>query len=205
MRINTNRLNVIRYSAYASTYDWSSKLLENSREKAINSLNIMANDKILIIGAGTGLDLKYLPRECRITAIDITPKMIQLINLKNEKLGHHLTTHVMDGQQLIFEDETFDIVLLHLILTVIPDPVQTIQEAERVLKPGGSISVFDKFVPTNKKPSIIRKFFNLFTTFLFSNIALSFEPIHSQSNLQLLSDRKADLGGTFRLIQLRKN
>jgi phosphatidylethanolamine/phosphatidyl-N-methylethanolamine N-methyltransferase len=40
----------------------------------------------------------------------------------------------MDGQDLIFEDKTFDYVILHLILAVIPDPEKCLLEVERVLK-----------------------------------------------------------------------
>ncbi|MFA9388775.1 MAG: class I SAM-dependent methyltransferase [Prolixibacteraceae bacterium] len=204
MRINSNRLNKIRYTFYAPIYDGAAKILEHSRARAIQQLAVQQGDKVLIIGAGTGMDLNYLPKGCQITATDITPAMVKRIDLRNQKMGHHLTTAVMDGQQLAFPNEKFDVVILHLILTVIPDPIRTIQEAERVLKSGGQISVFDKFVPGNKTASIIRKAFNVFTNLFFSNITRSFEPIVAHTRLITVSDKKANLGGFFRILLLRK-
>ena len=205
MKVNTNRLNKIRYTLYAPIYDWAAKILESSREKAIRQLAVKATDKVLIVGAGTGMDLNYLPKGCTITATDITPAMVHQITIRNKSLGHRLNAMVMDGQQLALPDESFDVVILHLILAVIPDPVKTIKEAERVLKRGGKISVFDKFVPANREPSLQRKFFNLFTNFFFSNITRSFEKIVAHTRLKVVSDQPADLGGLFRIILLRKD
>lgn len=204
MKLNTNGLNIFRYSLYAPAYDWVAAVLDHSRRNSLENLQVKTNEKVLIVGAGTGMDLKYLPVGCQLVATDITPAMVKRIQQKNEKLHHQLQTMVMDGQQLAFANEHFDKIILHLILSVIPDPVKTIREAERVLKPGGKIAVYDKFVHPNKKASLIRKFFNLFTSVLFSNITCSFETILSASSLKVLSDQKADLGGNFRIILLEK-
>lgn len=204
MPVNTNQLNKIRYTLYAPAYDWAAKILSRSREKSLTQLNIKKDDKILILGAGTGLDLEFIKIDCAIVAIDITPSMVKRIEKRNEKLNHQLVTKVMDGQNLSFQNEYFDKVILHLILSVIPDPVKTLLEAERVLKPGGKITLYDKFVPKYRKPSRVRKTFNLFTNLFFSNITRSFEKINSYSSLKVLNDEKADLGGTFRIILLKK-
>ena len=205
MPVNTNRLNKIRYTLYAPIYDWAAKILEHSRAKAIQQLEIKPGAKILIVGAGTGMDLEYLPHDCKITATDITPAMVNRIASRNRDLNLNLESLVMDGQNLTLQDKSFDIVILHLVLAVIPNPIKTICEAERVLKPGGHISVFDKFVPANQKPSISRKLFNVFTNLFFSNITRSFEQIVSHTNLKILSDNKANLGGMFRIILLMKS
>jgi phosphatidylethanolamine/phosphatidyl-N-methylethanolamine N-methyltransferase len=94
---------------------------------------------------------------------------------------------------------------LHLILTVIPDPIICIKEAERVLKQGGQIAIYDKFVRKNRKASILRKTANLITSFLFSDITSVFESIVEKTGLSILSDVDADLNGNFRLIKLEKN
>ena len=67
----------------------------------------------------------------------------------------------MDGQALELPDASFDAVALHLILAVIPDPVRCLAEAARVLRPGGRLAVFDKFVGDDATPSLPRRLLNL--------------------------------------------
>jgi len=110
----------------------------------------------------------------------------------------------MDGQALRYDDNSFDKIILHLILAVIPNPVACIKEAERVLKPGGYIVVFDKFVHKDKKVSFIRRFANLLTNFFFSDITRDFESIVNKTELVVISDIDADFNGNFRLIKLIK-
>lgn len=204
MKINTNKWNKIRYTIIAPGYDIAAGILDSSRKKSIEQLNIDKESKVLIIGCGTGLDLKHLPVGCDITATDITPKMVELTKSRNKKLGHNLNAVVMDGHKLDFNSEEFDFVLLHLIISVIPNPYACIKEAERVLKLGGKIAVFDKFVAEGTKASFARRAANIFTNTLFSDITRSFEDIATHTALEKISDIKANFGGKFRIIQLRK-
>ncbi|MGF7141498.1 class I SAM-dependent methyltransferase [Roseimarinus sediminis] len=204
MAVNNNRLNRFRYTLYAPGYDLAARLLDTSRKKSIQNLNVQAGDKVLIVGAGTGIDLEYLPKGCHITATDLTPAMIRQVEKRNHQLQHQLHAMVMDGQSLAFEDACFDKVILHLILSVIPDPEKALHEAGRVLKAGGTLVVFDKFVAPGQKPSLLRRAFNLFTNLFFSNIIRSFEVIAAQSPLEVVSDRPANLKGAFRLIVMKK-
>ena len=204
MKINTNSWNKLRYTLYTPGYDFIARYFKESRKKSIDSLNIKAGDKVLIIGAGTGLDLEFLPLNCEITATDITPSMVDRIKKRNETLKLQVTSMVMDGQALDFEENSFDKVILHLIIAVIPDPIACLKEAERVLKPGGQISLFDKFVPKGQKASLLRRVTNGLTNFLFSDITRSFETIVSQTNLVVLSDEDADFKGNFRVILMGK-
>jgi ubiquinone/menaquinone biosynthesis C-methylase UbiE len=204
MRINTNRWNRIRYTLYTPVYDSIARLFSISRRKSIESLQVKSGEKILIIGAGTGLDLEFLQGDCEITATDITPAMVERIRKRNLTLNRHLTTLIMDGQSLDFEDQTFDKVVLHLILAVIPDPIACIQETERVLKKGGSVVIFDKFVRTGRKVSLSRRMANLVANFLATDITRDLESILKNSGLKVVSDEEADLNGNFRLIKLIK-
>ena len=176
-----------------------------SRKKSIESIPFKSGDKVLIIGAGTGLDLTFLPDDCEIIATDITPSMIERIKKRNAKLNKNVQATVMDGQKLEFDNNTFDVVILHLILAVIPNPIACITETERVLKLGGRVAVFDKFVPTNRKVTLLRKLLNVFANFFFTDITRDFESIASKTKLTVISDIGADFNGNFRIIQLTKN
>jgi len=202
--INTNRWNRFRYTLYAPGYDIAGRIFSKSRNKSITELGINPDDEVLIVGAGTGLDLEFIADNCHITATDITPAMIAQTIKKNVVLKLNLTAVVMDGQHLNFADNSVDKIILHLILAVIPDPVLCLKECERVLKPGGRITIFDKFVPKGRALSFWRRFFNPVTNLLFSNINRRFESIVSETSLVTESDIPADFNGNFRIIRLIK-
>jgi ubiquinone/menaquinone biosynthesis C-methylase UbiE len=159
---------------------------------------------VLIVGAGTGLDLEFLPADCEIVATDLTPSMVERIKKRNQYLNLRVQAMVMDGQSLALEDETFDKIILHLILAVIPDPLACISEASRVLKKGGTIVVFDKFVPKGRSVSLRRRIVNYFSNIIVTNLSRNAESIIAHSGLKVLSDEPADWKGNFRLIKLMK-
>lgn len=205
MGINTNTWNKIRYTLYTPGYDRVARYFKNSRKKSIESLAIKGGDKVLIVGAGTGLDLEFIQPTCLVYATDITPAMIAKIKRRNHKLKRNVEAKVMDGQALSIADNTFDKIILHLILAVIPDPIACIKEAERVLKSGGQIAVFDKFVRANTKVSTKRRWANVLTNLLFSDITRDFESLVNKTELIIVSDTNADFNGNFRLIKLTKS
>lgn len=204
MKINTNRWNRIRYTLYTPIYDGVAGLFSGSRKRSIDQLNLKKGMKVLIPGAGTGLDLSSLPKEVSIVATDLTPAMVNKLRKRASRLGLQVDAQVMDAQAMPLKDEQFDAVVLHLILAVIPDPVACIKEVERVLKPGGEVVIFEKFVPGNQKLSIWRKMLNPVTNLLFSDITRNLEEIIRHSSLQLISKETADFRGTFLLVKLRK-
>lgn len=201
--MNNNSWNKIRYTLYTPIYDVIAGIFKASRKKSIDALNIKAGDKILIVGAGTGLDLEFLPNNCEIIATDLTPSMVAEIEKRNLKLKKNVKAIVMDGHKLEFSNEQFDKIILHLILAVIPDPVACIKECERVLKQNGEIAVFDKFVSAHQKVSAIRKALNVISNFLFSDITRKIEDILKNTNLKMISNEAADFNGNFRVIKIK--
>ncbi|MBC5772817.1 class I SAM-dependent methyltransferase [Pontibacter sp. KCTC 32443] len=206
MSLNTNTWNRLRYTLYLPIYDLiADRIFRKYRKRSVELLAAKPDDAILILGAGTGLDLPYLQGYTNLTAIDITPGMITKLQERAEKLRIPVDARVMNGQQLEFADNSFDAVIAHLILAVIPDPIACIKEVERVLKPGGTVMVFDKFLPDGQQPSILRRFFNQIASALFSDINRSIGAIVSHTSLTIELNEPAALNGTFRLVRLRKS
>ncbi|MBZ0276885.1 MAG: SAM-dependent methyltransferase, partial [Anaerolineae bacterium] len=80
--MNTNTWNRLRYSLYAPIYDRIVRPFGASRKRSVELLELQADEKTLIVGAGTGEDLQFIPEQVEITAIDITPAMIKQVRSK---------------------------------------------------------------------------------------------------------------------------
>jgi ubiquinone/menaquinone biosynthesis C-methylase UbiE len=206
MSINTNTWNRLRYTLYLPVYDLvADRVFRKYRARSIALLQAKPTDAVLILGAGSGLDLPYLQGQANLTAIDITPGMIAKLKERAAALQLPVQAQVMDGQKLLFEDNSFDAVVLHLILAVIPDPVACIKEVERVLRPGGTVMVFDKFLSDGQKPSLLRRFLNQIVGTLFSDINRSIGSLVAHTSLQVELNEPAALRGAFRIVRLVKS
>lgn len=191
MNINTNAWNRFRYTLYAPFYDRIGSLFNKDRRRSIQLLDLQPGEKVLLIGAGTGIDIQFLPKDVCITAIDITPAMLRQIETHANGLNRKVNTFVMDGQALDFPDEVFDVVVLHLILAVIPDPYACISEAARVLKQDGRLTIFDKFLPLEADVSLGRKIGNVLAGFFFSEINRRLQPIIATTSLETVHEAPA--------------
>lgn len=199
MRINTNTWNRLRYTLYTPFYDWIASIFKDYRKQSIVSLHLKPTDKVLILGAGTGLDLEFLNHHKNVHAIDITPSMISALKKRADLLGMNLNAEVMDGSNLAFSDCSFDAIILHLIVAVIPDPISCLNEVERVLKPEGKFTIMDKFLPSGKKSGLLRSFLNPISNLLATNLNRDIDVLLSNTNLKKESDIK--LRSIFRLVQ----
>jgi ubiquinone/menaquinone biosynthesis C-methylase UbiE len=130
--------------------------------------------------------------------------MIARLRERAAELAVDVDARVANGQQLPFPDESFDVVVLHLILAVIPDPVACLREAERVLRPGGRVSIFDKFVRAGERASLARRAANVVTSLAATDITRSLAPILETTSLRVTRDEPAGFGGVFRAVVAEK-
>jgi len=195
--------NRTRYQLYAPIYDWVARPLDAGRRRAIEQVGPTADDRVLILGCGPGSDLEYLPSGASITAIDAVPAMVNRTEKRAKALGMDVDARVGDAQDLPFEDGTFDIVLLHLILSVVPDPEAVAAETGRVLAPGGRVSIYDKFVPEGTDPSLLRRALNPVARVLFSDLTRTLDPLLSQAGLEVVEPRESALGGLYTVAVTR--
>ncbi|RKY80336.1 hypothetical protein DRQ07_05580 [candidate division KSB1 bacterium] len=94
--------------------------------------------KILEIGCGAGIDLvEFGAGGAIVTGIDLSKTAIDLAKKYFSYLNINADLQVMDGENMSFEDNTFDVVYAHGVLQYTADAKKMIEEAFRVLKPGG--------------------------------------------------------------------
>lgn len=94
---------------------------------------------ILEIACGTGRVTKHLrknfPPAASLIATDINPDMLELA--QQQLNDPFITFQLADAQQLPFADTSFDLVVNQFGLMFLPDKQGGVNEAFRVLKPGG--------------------------------------------------------------------
>lgn len=102
---------------------------------------------VLDVGSGVGGTSRCLAQEfgCHVTGIDLTEEYCRAAAMLSSRIGlAHLTEFRQgDATQLPFPDQTFDVVWTEHVAMNIPDKAQLYQEIYRVLKPGGTLAIYD--------------------------------------------------------------
>jgi ubiquinone/menaquinone biosynthesis C-methylase UbiE len=196
----------IRYTVWAPVYDALAGAagFDEARRRSIGRLQLRAGDRVLIAGAGTGLDLDHLPADVSVTAVDVTPAMLKRLEQRARALGRTADVRVMDARKLAFPDGAFDAVILHLILAVMPEPDRGLREAARVVKPGGRIAVFDKFLRDDEQASLQRRLINLIARPLFTDVTRRLGPLIAGTTLVVEHDEPVAFRGAYRIVTLRR-
>lgn len=190
------------YTLIAPFYDAAiGQVTRTARQRSLAALPAEAG-RVLLAGVGTGLDLPHLPPQHRYVGLDLTHAMLRRAL---PRAGHVDFAPVQgDAQRLPFADAAFDHAVLHLILAVVPQPTDCFAEIARVVRPGGSILVFDKFLRRGQ-PALMRRLFNPLLRRVATRLDVVFEDLLvATPGLVLEHDLPTLAGGWFRMIRLRR-
>lgn len=193
------------YSLFAPFYDLIvAKATLSPRKQSLQQLNELSseNDRILISGIGTGLDIPLLETNRHYFGIDLTPAM--LAKAKKQNSGKMIDLQVGNVMNLPYKDNSFDVVVMHLIVAVVNNPTLALLEAQRVLKNNGHLIILDKFLKPGQL-ALFRRLLSPIIGTIATQTNVTFEH-HLQHchNLELVSDEPALAGGWFRRILLTK-
>lgn len=93
--------------------------------------------RVLDVGCGVGNDLARFARGgAEVVGIDLAETSIDLARRNFRQRGLAGEFQIMDGEELDFPDDSFDLVYCHTVLHFTPRPRRMIQEIHRVLRPG---------------------------------------------------------------------
>ncbi|MEP5091030.1 MAG: class I SAM-dependent methyltransferase, partial [Paracoccaceae bacterium] len=97
------------------------------------------------IGAGTGAIARKIAAHAKngqVIGSDLSPGLIEYAKSRTDN-PDNLSFEVATGAELRFETGTVDTVIMHTVLSHVPDPSILLAEAARVIKPTGTLVICD--------------------------------------------------------------
>jgi ubiquinone/menaquinone biosynthesis C-methylase UbiE len=133
-----------KYNRFARWYDWGEGVFDLlGLIRLRRRLLWHASGKVLEVAVGTGKNLRYYSRNCRITAIDVSGAMLNVARKRAEQLSMRVSFFSADAEALPFSDKSFDTVVSSLTTCTFPNPVIALQEMARVCRAEGKILLLE--------------------------------------------------------------
>jgi demethylmenaquinone methyltransferase/2-methoxy-6-polyprenyl-1,4-benzoquinol methylase len=139
------------FDGVAERYDRTNTILSFGRDRAWrhatrDALALQPGDRVLDLGAGTGVSTAELARSgATVVGLDISQGMLRA----GKKRRPDVTLLAGDALALPFPDATFDAVTISFALRNVHDAAAALREMARVTKPGGRLVVCEFSHPTN--------------------------------------------------------
>ena len=167
----------LMFNDIAPTYDKLNHILslnvdKSWRRKAVRRLKkaVVGVETPLILDAACGtadstIKIAKKIENAKVFGIDISTKMLEIGKEKVAKkgLGDRISFSISRAENIDFQDDTFDAVMVAFGVRNFSDRVQGLKEIRRVLKPNGTLIILELSEPQNV---IARWFYNLY----FKNI-----------------------------------
>jgi ubiquinone/menaquinone biosynthesis C-methylase UbiE len=115
----------------------------------LDRLQLAGARSVLDLGCGTGVAARAVASRPefagRVVGVDLSPHMVAAARrLAHEQgLAERVTFQIGDCQALEEVDAACDIVIAHTLMSHVPAPDDVLAEAARVVRPGGSVAIFD--------------------------------------------------------------
>ena len=125
-----------------------SRSVSRHAENLLRYVDVKPNQRYLDVGSGNGAAPIHIARTLHldVTGVDVDPEQTQVAEERGQGLPNARFMTV-DGTQLPFEDDEFDIVATNKVMHHIPNWQDAVAEMVRVLKPGGYLIYSDLVFP----------------------------------------------------------
>jgi phosphatidylethanolamine/phosphatidyl-N-methylethanolamine N-methyltransferase len=195
-----------RYNRIAPVYDLMEAIVERFafrqwRERLWSQVD---GNRVLEVGVGTGKNVPHYPSGIRVTAVDLSDKMLEWARRRVQELDIEADLCLMDAQRLAFPDAAFDAAVATFVFCSVPKPVLGLRELNRVVRPGRQVILLEH-VRVNKP--MIGKLMDLLDPFVVRLMGphINRRTVESVKKAGLEIERVEELapGGLVKLIVAR--
>lgn len=195
-----------RYDRIAPIYDASEAIMERllcARRRPLLWSGVKGPG-ILEVGVGTGKNMPYCPHVDRVTAIDLSGRMLSRARKRAKSVGLEVDLRQMHAQALDFPSGRFDTAVASFVFCSVPDPVAGLRELGRVCKPEGEIRLLEHMRARSELVGRVMDMVNPIAVRI-QGTNVNRGTIDNIENAGLLIERVEDLSvqGTLRLIFAR--
>jgi ubiquinone/menaquinone biosynthesis C-methylase UbiE len=122
---------------FAALYDRLSGITERGEMGRLRAelLRDVGGD-VLDVGAGTGANFALFPSDARVVAIEPDPHMAKRAR---KRLPPNVELREAPAERLPFDDGSFDVAVVTLVLCTVDDVPKSLSEIMRVLRTGGEL------------------------------------------------------------------
>ena len=119
------------------------------REAYLELIDLPHTAAVLDLGCGTGVVTRAIAARAgfagAVTGVDQSPEFIAAAQrlAADEGVGDRVEFALGDAHELDFPAATFDAAVAHTLVSHVRDPLAVLAEAARVIRPGGSVAIFD--------------------------------------------------------------
>jgi phosphatidylethanolamine/phosphatidyl-N-methylethanolamine N-methyltransferase len=180
--------------------------LQAGRVAAVERMDIQPGDHVLEVGVGTGINTSLYPRDCRVTAVDLSAPMLEKARERVDREGlDHVRLFEMDAAQLTFRADSFDCVYAPYLMSVVPDPVAVAREMYRVCRPGGRFVILNHFRSPNPILSRLEQALSPFTVHVGFKADLDLGGFLAQAELEPASVERVNYPAIWSLVTVIKS
>lgn len=144
------------YGGQAGEYDRFRERLLQGRQEMYASIQPPDGSTWIDLGGGTGSNLEYLAdrmdRLQQATVVDLSASLLSVASRRFQQRGWSNVTVAHADATTYCPERPADVVTFSYSLTMIPDWFAALQNAWRILKPGGTIGIVDFYVSRKHPP-----------------------------------------------------
>jgi phosphatidylethanolamine/phosphatidyl-N-methylethanolamine N-methyltransferase len=180
--------------------------LQPGRIAAVRQMAIHPGDRVLEVGAGTGINAPLYPHDCHVTAIDLSAPMLERARRRVARQGlAHVELLEQDAARMTFQSDSFDSVYAPYVMSVVADPVRVAREMRRVCRPGGRIVILNHFSSTNRLLSSVERASSPLTVHVGFRLDLSLTELLRRADLWPASVERVNFPPMWSLVTCIKH